>query len=369
VPFCASRCGYCDFNTYTATELGDSVSQATFHRVLIDEVRLAATTLAQQGAHRPVQTVFFGGGTPTLIGPAALIEVLRAIEGEFGLILDAEVTTEANPESIDEDDLSALREGGFTRISIGMQSEASHVLRILDRRHTPGRSTQMAVAARQAGFAHVNLDLIYGTPGESVSDLARSLDAVVAAEVDHVSAYALIVEDGTPLARRVKAGELPAPDDDVAAERYELIDDRLGAARFDWYEVSNWARPGGSCRHNLAYWRGDDWWGIGPGAHGHMDGVRWWNAKHPRTYAEAVAAGRLPQAGGEQLSAEDRATERIMLSLRTKGGLPAAEASVSITHDLRARGLIEGRSLAEGSIVLTRRGRLLADAVVRDLLH
>jgi len=369
VPFCASRCGYCDFNTYTATELGTTVSQATFHHVLIDDLRLAAAALDQQGSRRPVQTVFFGGGTPTLIGAAALAEVLRAIDGEFGLAPDAEVTTEANPESIDEHALDALRQAGFTRISIGMQSEASHVLRILDRQHTPGRSVQMAKAAWGAGFAHVNLDLIYGTPGETDENLRRSLDAVIASGVDHVSAYALIVEDGTPLARRIKAGELPMPDDDIAAARYEYIDDAFVEGGLTRYEVSNWARPDGECRHNLAYWRSDDWWGIGPGAHSHIDGVRWWNAKHPRTYAELVASGQLPQADREQLSHDEQRIERTMLALRMREGLPADEVrSASVLDDLASRGLIDPADLAAGSVTLTRAGRLLADAVIRELL-
>ena len=369
VPFCASRCGYCDFNTYTATELGGSVSQATFHRVLIDEVRLAACALDEQGGLRPVQTVFFGGGTPTLIGAGALAEVLSAIRADFGLAAGAEVTTEANPESIDENGLDALLEAGFTRISIGMQSDAPHVLRILDRRHTPGRGTLMARAALRAGFAHVNLDLIYGTPGESDEDLRRTLDAVIASEVDHVSAYALIVEEGTGLARRIRAGELPMPDEDIAAARYELVDDKLSAAGLDWYEVSNWARPQGACRHNLAYWRSDDWWGIGPGAHSHVDGVRWWNAKHPSRYAQRVAAGELPQDGREGLTQQQRRTERIMLSMRMRHGLPAEQVpAAAVLQDLAQRGLIDPIDLAAGRLVLTRAGRLLADGVVRALI-
>jgi oxygen-independent coproporphyrinogen-3 oxidase len=368
VPFCASRCGYCDFNTYTATELGNEVSQETFHRVLIDEVRLAAAQLAQANALRTVQTVFFGGGTPTLIGAGALAEVLRSVDAEFGLAADAEITTEANPESIDQAGLETLRAAGFTRISIGMQSASSHVLRILDRRHTPGASTQVARAARQAGFAHVNLDLIYGTPGESEDDLRRSLDEVLAAGVDHVSAYALIVEEGTGLARRIRAGELPMPDQDVAAARYEVIDEVLDQAGLEWYEVSNWAGPGGKCRHNRAYWGSEDWWGIGPGAHSHLDGVRWWNLKHPRTYADALAQGRIPEAGRERLTAAERRVEQVMLGVRTRTGIDSRTVDRRVAEGLLDRGLIDAGRLADGSIVLTRQGRLLADAVIRELL-
>ena len=366
VPFCASRCGYCDFNTYTATELGDSVSRATFHEVLASEVRVAAQELGP----REVSTVFFGGGTPTLIGASALGEVLASIRDEFALAPDAEITTEANPDSVDEAALAALRASGFTRISFGMQSTATHVLRVLDRTHTAGRSLAMARAARVAGFEHVNLDLIYATPGESDDDLRRTLDDVIEADVDHVSAYSLIVEDGTPLARRIGRGELPMPDDDIAASRYEIIDEALMAAGLDWYEVSNWSRPGGECRHNIAYWRSDDWWGIGPGAHSHVDGVRWWNAKHPRTYADSLASGATPEAGREVLTDDDKRVERVMLALRMREGLAASEVSDEGWLDRTVdAGLIDGASLGDGRIVLTGRGRLLADRLVRDLME
>ena len=366
VPFCASRCGYCDFNTYTATELGDSVSRATFHEVLASEVRVAAQELGP----REVSTVFFGGGTPTLIGASALGEVLASIRAEFALAPDAEITIEANPDSVDEAALAALRASGFTRISFGMQSTATHVLRVLDRTHTAGRSLAMARAARVAGFEHVNLDLIYATPGESDDDLRRTLDDVIEADVDHVSAYSLIVEDGTPLARRIGRGELPMPDDDIAASRYEIIDEALMAAGLDWYEVSNWSRPGGECRHNIAYWRSDDWWGIGPGAHSHVDGVRWWNAKHPRTYADSLASGATPEAGREVLTDDDKRVERVMLALRMREGLAASEVSDEGWLDRTVdAGLIDGASLGDGRIVLTGRGRLLADRLVRDLME
>ncbi|MSY95461.1 MAG: coproporphyrinogen III oxidase, partial [Actinobacteria bacterium] len=319
---------------------------------------------------REVSTVFFGGGTPTLIGASALGEVLASIRDEFALAPDAEITTEANPDSVDEAALAALRASGFTRISFGMQSTATHVLRVLDRTHTAGRSLAMARAARAAGFEHVNLDLIYATPGESDDDLRRTLDDVIEADVDHVSAYSLIVEDGTPLARRIGRGELPMPDDDIAASRYEIIDDALMAAGLDWYEVSNWSRPGGECRHNVAYWRSDDWWGIGPGAHSHVDGVRWWNAKHPRTYADSLASGATPEAGREVLTDDDKRVERVMLALRMREGLAASEVSDEGWLDRTVdAGLIDGASLGDGRIVLTGRGRLLADRLVRDLME
>jgi putative oxygen-independent coproporphyrinogen III oxidase len=369
VPFCSSRCGYCDFNTYTATELGDSVRRDTFHEVLADEVRLAAAQLGVE--RRPVETVFVGGGTPTLLGSAGLVHVLDAIREEFGLAPDAEVTAEANPDSVDERMLDELLAGGFTRISFGMQSTAPNVLRVLDRTHTPGASLAMARAARGAGFEHVNLDLIYGTPGESDDDLRRSVDDAVATGVDHVSAYALIVEDGTPLARRVRRGELPAPDDDVLADRYVIVDSILRASGMDWYEVSNWSRAGGECRHNLAYWHSEDWWGIGPGAHSHVAGVRWWNVKHPSTYAQRLSEGVQPVADREPLSDAERSMERVMLGLRLAEGLGIEELAPEAlpeVSDLVEQGLLVGKLAQEGRLVLTDRGRLLADAVIRMLV-
>ena len=369
VPFCSSRCGYCDFNTYTATELGDTVRRDTFHEVLADEVRFAARTLGDQA--RPVDTVFVGGGTPTLLGAGGLAHVVEAIRAELGIDADAEVTTEANPDSVDERMLADLRAAGFTRISFGMQSTAPAVLRVLDRTHTPGASLAMARAATREGFAHVNLDLIYGTPGETDDDLRRSVEDAIAAGVDHVSAYALIVEDGTPLARRVRRGELPAPDDDVLADRYEIVDGLLEAAGLTWYEVSNWSRPGGECRHNLAYWRNADWWGVGPGAHSHLDGVRWWNLKHPSAYAERVAVGESPEAEREVLTDDERHMETVMLGLRLADGLAVTQLTPEAAEgvpQLVDEGLLDPASAGEGRLVLTDRGRLLADAVIRRLV-
>jgi oxygen-independent coproporphyrinogen-3 oxidase len=368
VPFCATRCGYCDFNTYTAGELGGSASPESWLDGLRAELALAVHIL---GSPPAADTVFVGGGTPSLLGATGLADVLAAVRDSFGLADGAEVTTESNPESTSPEFFAGIRAAGYTRVSLGMQSAAPHVLATLDRRHTPGRAVAAAGEARAAGFDHVSLDLIYGTPGERADDLRASLDAVLAAGVDHVSAYALIVEAGTALARRVDRGELPAPDDDVLASDYELIDDTLAAAGFDWYEVSNWAvSPAARCRHNLGYWLGADWWGAGPGAHSHVGGVRWWNVKHPARYATTLAAGRSPAAGREVLTDADRAIERVLLELRLSDGLPVtalsggapAEAAAAVTD-----GLLEPAALSDGRCVLTRRGRLLADAVVRRL--
>ena len=361
VPFCSTRCGYCDFNTYTASELGDDVRRDTFAQVLAAEVALAARILGD----RTVDTVFVGGGTPTLLGADGLTALLDAVRAEFTLAPDAEVTTEANPDSVDEAMLERLRTAGYTRISFGMQSSAPAVLRVLDRTHTPGASVAAARWAAGAGFDHVSIDLIYGTPGETDDDVRRSVDDALGADVDHVSAYSLIVEDGTPLARRVRRGELPAPDDDVAADRYRIVDGLLRTAGLEWYEVSNWARPGGECRHNLGYWRDGDWWGIGPGAHSHVDGLRWWNVKHPRTYAERLAAGRSPEQDRESLTPEQRRMERIMLGMRLAEGLPVAGLDPGVVDGLCTDGLV---AAVRDRIVLTDDGRLLADAVVRRLL-
>jgi oxygen-independent coproporphyrinogen-3 oxidase len=368
VPFCASRCGYCDFNTYTPGELGGGPAMADYPDTVRREIAFAAGVFRRAGVRPPpLSTVFFGGGTPTLLPPDDLAAVLAALADGFGLAPDAEVTTEANPESVDPASLRRLRAAGFTRISLGMQSTAPGVLALLDRRHTPGRAAAAAGEARAAGFDHVNLDLIYGTPGESAADFDASLAAAVAAGVDHVSAYSLIVEEGTRLAARVRRGEVAAPDDDVAADRYLAADVALAAAGFAWYEVSNWAAsPAGRCRHNLLYWRGGDWWGFGPGAHSHVGGVRWWNVKHPTAYGQRLAGGVSPAHGREVLDADERHTEAVMLGLRLAEGLPLDLVPRPAAEAARAAGLLAFR---DGRAVLTRPGRLVADAVVRRLLE
>jgi putative oxygen-independent coproporphyrinogen III oxidase len=365
VPFCATRCGYCDFNTYTPGELATSPS--TWLDAVRRELDLAAHRL---GEPVPADTVFVGGGTPSLLGAAVLAAVLDAIRGSLGLAPGAEVTTEANPESTSPEFFAGIAAAGYTRVSLGMQSAAPHVLAVLDRVHTPGRPVAAAAQARAAGIGQVSLDLIYGTPGEAFDDLAASLEAVLTAGVCHVSAYALVVEAGTALARRVARGELPGPDDDVLAQRYEQIDTALSAAGLDWYEVSNWAAsPESRCRHNLGYWAGGNWWGAGPGAHSHVGGVRWWNVKHPARYAAALEAGCSPAAGRELLSPVERYTEQVMLGLRLADGLPL-DALDSPGRAAADRAITDGLLIAlpGDRLVLTRRGRLLADAVVRDLL-
>lgn len=366
IPFCASRCGYCDFNTYTTSELSGGVHQETFHEVLKQEVALAASTLDQP----TVSTIFFGGGTPTLIGSTALNSILEFIGNNFPLGPQVEITTEANPDSVDATMFAELKAGGFTRISIGMQSASPHVLKVLQRTHTPGASERAARLARDAGFDHVNMDLIYGTPGETDADVRASVTAAVDSGVDHISAYSLIVEDGTALARQVNSGELPAPDEDICADRYEIIDQLLREAGMTWYEISNWARPGGQSLHNQAYWSGSDWWGIGPGAHSHLSGTRWWNHKHPSTYARALQDGS-PEAGREVLSSGQQHVEEVMLGLRTRTGISLGSLSEEERQrctDLAARGVLDQAALDEGVVRVSDRGRLIADSAIRELL-
>ena len=368
VPFCRVRCGYCDFNTYTAEELGSApgASRSTYAEAAIREVRLARQVLGE--VDRPVRTVFFGGGTPTLLPPRDLAAILTAIEDEFGLADDVEVTTESNPDSVSAGDLEELRKAGFNRLSFGMQSAVPHVLATLDRTHDPLKVPDVVAWARAAGFEQVSLDLIYGTPRESLDDWRTSLDAALACAPDHVSAYALIVEEGTALARQVRRGEIAIPDDDDLADKYLLADELLTAAGLGWYEVSNWARDDAArCRHNLLYWQGADWWGVGPGAHSHVGGVRWWNVKHPTAYADRIGAGLSPAHARELLDPESRRVERVLLELRLSDGLDASVLDATgraAVPELARRGLLEPGE----PLILTTRGRLLADAVVRDLL-
>ncbi|MBB5791978.1 radical SAM family heme chaperone HemW [Jiangella mangrovi] len=372
VPFCTTRCGYCDFNTYTASELGEApgASRSSWADGAIAELRLARQVLGD--ADVPVSTVFVGGGTPTLLPPSDLGLVLRFLGDEFGLAPGAEVTTEANPESVDARSLGELRSAGFTRVSVGMQSARPHVLAVLDRVHTPGRPAQVVAEARAAGFEHVSVDLIYGTPGESADDWRASVSAAVDAGPDHVSAYALIVEPGTRLAARMSRGELPLPDDDDQADKYLLVDSLLSSAGFSWYELSNWSTSAaGRCRHNELYWTGADWWGAGPGAHSHVGGTRWWNVKHPAAWAARLAAGESPAHAREILDDETRRVERVLLEVRLAAGLDLSlldDGGSVAAVQMVADGLASATAFEAGRLVLTRRGRLLADAVVRDLL-
>lgn len=372
VPFCAVRCGYCDFNTYTNAELGGGGSQAEYADNAMAEMDLTlAADRAAGYEYDEISTVFFGGGTPTLLPADDLVRMLDHLRSLIPLADDAEVTTEANPDSVTRASLSRLADGGITRVSIGMQSAIPSVLATLDRTHDPDRVPQVVQWAKDAGL-QVSLDLIYGTPGETVADVETSVRAALACEVDHLSAYSLIIEGNTAMARQLRRGEIEAPDPDDMADKYELVDDLTCEAGLTWYEVSNFARtPEHRSRHNLAYWKGGDWWGIGPGAHRHRDGLRSWNVKHPSRYARMLASGELPVADSEQVAAEDRLVERIMLELRIADGLAVdvvPEQNRSMLEVHRDRGHLDPDALAAGRAVLTREGRLLADAVIRDLV-
>lgn len=376
VPFCRVRCGYCEFNTYTATELRGA-RQDEYAETLMREIDLARDVLDAAGGIRPLDTVFFGGGTPTLLPPGDLARMLEHAVDAFGIRNGAEVTVEANPDTVSPEVVRTLVDAGVNRLSIGMQSAVPHVLAALDRTHRPENVETAVHAAREAGL-DVSVDLIYGAPGESLADWEASLDAALSLEPDHISAYALIIEDGTKLARQIRRGEVPAPDDDLQADMYELADSRLAAAGFDWYEVSNWARGSeqGSAsshasRHNLAYWRGSDWWGFGPGAHSHVAGLRWWNVKHPAAYAQRLHAGESPAAGRERPDHEAQTLERVLLQSRLAEGLPIseiAESHRSRVAELISDGLVDAAAaVRDRRVRLTLRGRLLADAVVRAL--
>jgi putative oxygen-independent coproporphyrinogen III oxidase len=368
VPFCATRCGYCDFNTYVPGEDG-AAAAAGYVDAVLGELDLARRVLGD--GVPPAQSVFFGGGTPTLLAASDLARLLDGIRERFGLAPGAEVTTEANPESVDPAKLTALREAGFTRLSLGMQSAVPSVLATLDRVHSPGRPQAAVREARAAGFEQVSLDLIYGTPGESADDWLASLHGALEAEPDHLSTYSLIVEPGTRLAAQVRRGELEVPGEAVIVDRFETAERVLADAGMHWYETCSWAVDDAArCQHNLGYWDGGNWWGAGPGAHSHVGGVRWWNALHPRTWAERVRAGASPAAAREIPDEESVRLEQVMLGLRLRSGV----ALDLLTRDGRAAaeghlagGLLEPDDYADGRAVLTLRGRLLADPVTIDL--
>lgn len=376
VPFCASRCGYCDFNTYTPGELGNPNSQSSYLDALEVELELAAAQMKEITGRTPqAETVFIGGGTPSLLGADGLGRILSAAKNTFGLVPGAEVTTESNPESTSPEYFDGLLNAGFNRVSLGMQSASAGVLRVLERAHTPGRAFDAAREACAAGFAHVNLDMIYGTPTETDADVAETLERALDTGVDHISAYSLIIEDGTRMARKVRRGEFTETEDDVLAHRYNMIANRLEAAGMQWYEVSNWALPGGECQHNRIYWVDGNWWGAGPGAHSHIDGVRFYNVKHPARYAQALlpsadgaAAPELPIADTEDLTIEERHTEKVMLGLRLREGIPVAwlaDAALPVMRDFISRGLLHEIG---DRVAVTDTGRLLADGIITDLL-
>ncbi|MFP7696829.1 radical SAM family heme chaperone HemW [Trueperella sp. LYQ143] len=363
IPFCAARCGYCDFNTYTNLHFGAGASAAVFDQRLVAEMDLLAQHLRLD---QPLSTVFFGGGTPTILPATTLVAIYQALCERFGGVR-GEVTTEANPETVTQEDIDTLAAGGFTRISFGMQSARQHVLTRLDRKHTPGKVAEVTRWARQAGLDY-SLDLIYGTSGESREDWRISLETAISYQPGHISAYGLTIEPGTAMGAQLRRGQISAPDPDVLADKYELADEILNAAGYRWYEVSNWALPGKESQHNRAYWTNANWWGFGPGAHSHISGVRAWNIKHPVAYSRALAASNFPIADWEVLSQREREEEAIMLGIRLREGIGRPQhVPDNVLADLITDGLIEAKMAREGRICLTRRGRLLADRVIAAL--
>lgn len=378
VPFCAVRCGYCDFNTYAPGEV-EGATREGYVEAALAEMALARRVMGADP--RPASTVFFGGGTPTMLDATALARLLEGVRDTWGLADGAEVTTEANPDSVTAESLTLLASAGFTRVSFGMQSAVTHVLATLERTHNPANVERAVTWARAAGLA-VSLDLIYGTPGESLADWKASLGAAIALEPDHVSAYALVIEPATRMGGQLKRGEIAPTDPDTQADMYEAADDALAAAGYGWYEVSNWARtPDDACRHNMAYWRSQDWWGIGPGAHSYLGprrgaegealpAQRWWNVKHPLAYSRRLADGADPVQEREALTDDDLALESVMLRLRLSEGIAAksvADGKADAIAGLIASEMLDGTSAIRGLLVLTRKGRLLADAAVRIL--
>lgn len=367
IPYCVKRCGYCDFNTYTPAELQIQSSLEVISHDYIDLVIQEIDRAAKESKAKFVPSIFFGGGTPTLMTPADLGRVITAIKERFELTADCEVTIEANPDTVSLESLKELRSVGFNRISFGMQSAVPHVLAVLDRTHNPENVSKSVHAAREAGFEEISVDLIYGTPGETIADWESSIDTALALPVTHISAYALIVEDGTKLASRIKRGEITMPDDDETADKYILADNKFRAAGMDWYELSNWSKPGSECKHNLFYWYGENWWGAGPGAHSHINGRRWWNVKHPGTYKEKILGAGDPTADSEELSQVEKEEERLLLNIRLPRGIKLSTLSVE-QHKVLEEFLNDGHISREhwdaGSVSLTQSGRLLADRIV-----
>ena len=368
IPYCLKRCGYCDFNTYTPSELRSGGDLASVSDGYID-LLIQESALISESA--PIPTIFFGGGTPTLMEPTDLGRLLRHLENRFGFAEDIEITIEANPDTVTEEKLFQLRQVGINRVSFGMQSSNPKVLQILDRTHNPENVFKATEWARATGFEHISVDLIYGSPSESMADWRSSVETALSLPIDHISAYALIVEEGTKLAGQVRRGEVVMPDEDETADKYLLVDELATAAGLSWYELSNWSKPGGECRHNIAYWHGKNWWGLGPGAHSHLDGRRWWNVKHPNAYRERLSLGQSPLHGEEVLTAEESEEERIMLQIRLPLGLPLVSLSALQIQALAPylkSGHLDANSWDGERVTLTRTGRLIADRIVREIL-
>jgi putative oxygen-independent coproporphyrinogen III oxidase len=371
IPYCVKRCGYCDFNTYTPAELREGGTLEGVSGDYINAVIREIDIAYHRNPNASVPTIFFGGGTPSLLPPRDLGRVISSIRERWSLNSDAEITLEANPDSVDAGKLHELRSVGFNRISFGMQSAVPHVLKVLDRTHNPDNISKVVEAARGAGFESISLDLIYGTPGESIEDFRTSVMSALELGVEHLSAYALIVESGTKLAAQIKRGDLTMPNDDLMADMYLLVDELCERAGLTWYELSNWSKAHHQARHNIAYWRNANWWGLGPGAHSHIDGMRWWNVKHPTAYKKALFGGGSPMQESENLTARQKSNEAIMLSIRMRDGISLTDLSQrqrDKVAEYRERGHLDSTLWEEGTLQLTPIGRLIADRIVRELV-
>ncbi|MEI6649624.1 MAG: radical SAM family heme chaperone HemW [Actinomycetes bacterium] len=368
IPYCVKRCGYCDFNTYTPSELRIGGDFAAVSHSYIDLLLKESDLVPDSG---PIPTIFFGGGTPTLMEPSDLSKVLHRLRDRFGFTDDCEITIEANPDTVSLQKLEELRTIGINRISFGMQSAIPHVLATLDRTHNPENVVKATNWARTAGFDEVSVDLIYGAPGETIAEWEETINQALSLPISHVSAYALIVEEGTKFAAQVRRGDVVMPDEDETADKYLLADQKFSAAGLHWYEVSNWAKPGSHCRHNVAYWEGKNWWGLGPGAHSHINGKRWWNVKHPSAYADRLSQGIDPAQSSEILTSQERESERVMLAIRLPAGIAQAsltEEQVQRIRTFMEQGHLDEQGWSQGFIRLTLSGRLLADRIVREIL-
>ena len=371
IPYCVKRCGYCDFNTYTPAELQISTGLTqisnSYIDLLIKEIDLAKAQVGQA----TVPTIFFGGGTPSLMEPSDIARVIKEIDNKFGLTVDCEITLETNPDTVDKDKLADFKAAGVNRISFGMQSAVPHVLATLDRTHNPDNLPQVTKWAAEVGFKDISVDLIYGTPGESLADWQTSINAALALPINHISAYALIVEDGTKLANAIKRGEIVNVDDDLTAEKYLMADAAFTKAGFTWYELSNWSKNSGESKHNIAYWLNKNWWGAGPGAHSHINGKRWWNVKHPNLYREKLQQNISPELDSEILEPLQIESERLMLSIRLPEGITkdslSSDQIMSLNQYLES-GALDSAKWVAGRVSLTLSGRLIADRIVREIL-
>ena len=371
IPYCVKRCGYCDFNTYTPSELKIATGLSEVSNTYIDLLLLEIKQAKAQVGSACIPSIFFGGGTPSLMEPSDIGRVIDQIKQEFVLNSDAEVTMECNPDTVSKDNLAAFREVGVNRVSFGMQSAVPHVLATLDRTHNPENLLQVTTWAKEVGFSEISVDLIYGTPGETLSDWQKSIDAALSLPITHISAYALIIEEGTKLAAQIKRGEVASVDDDLAAEKYLLADKEFTAAGFQWYELSNWAKPESLSKHNLAYWLGENWWGAGPGAHSHLNGKRFWNVKHPNLYKEKIQSNLSPIADSEVLEEIQIASEKLMLSLRLPSGVEKESLNqdqISELSDYVESGHLDLLNWNQGRATLTLEGRLIADQILRQIL-